>query len=862
MPSIFFQLSGLAYTMLTAITFLSKKNKNTLANLTYVLMIFITIIELTMSITYNVLGFFDVTSPLTMATTKLFYCAKTTWTIGFLYYIFIVTSDKKTNSKIINSDEKFIPFVGNMLLSIFSSKETKEELKKQGDDTYYFLNNMLLNFIIVVILDVLLLALPLKLSIENNIISTSGLVLTLSNIVVLLYILSTMILMLRHRKIVKEKKIKSFNRLAFFLFFGTIIETLVPEFPVSIILHGFAITVIYQTVENPDLNAIEKLNVATKQAESANFAKSNFLSSMSHEIRTPLNAIVGFSQALAKEDISGAARDEVKEILNASTGLLETINGILDVSKLEAHKVEVVKNDYSTRRLINEIVTVANNRLGSKPIELNFEISEKLPPVLIGDFTKLKQIILNILTNSIKYTKIGHITLKIDAMIVQEKCMLTIIIEDTGIGMTKEDLEIVFVKFQRFELDKNVNIAGTGLGMALTKGLVELMNGELNIESEYGKGTTTTILIEQEVSTKELTKEELSGIQKIAPFNAQGQKVLVVDDNKINLKVADRMLSDYKIDITLVGSGKECIDLIEAGNEYDIILLDIMMPKMKGSEVLNELKHIPGFKIPVVALTADAISGMEDKYIEQGFDDCLPKPIEEEDLFYLLKKYLKETIVDEDVMAEEKDENGQYITADFVPQESKIEEQKNEDISTIISTQKIDTEVKKNKPIDLPQVQQNNLERENEFELPKITKEITPVEIELPTIVEQPKVESTYEPAKETFSFNDLPEVNYLSEIMTLSTEQIFQEEQREQRPQNTNPLIDLLEKLEEYKNEENYELYAKAAKKIKDRANEQGLSEVSEMAYEHELAGKASYQDFINNNFTKLKELIEKTVK
>ncbi len=870
MPNIFFEVSALAYCILITAVFLSKKNNNTLTNLTYVVMILITIVELVMGITYNLLGFFAMSSTLTILASKLFYCAKISWMVGFSYYIYVVTSEKKTDSDIVSNQEKFIPFTINMIMYVFRNKEDREELKRKGDHTFFFINRMLLSLIIAIVLDIVTLIIPLSLSINSKIITISGPVVILSNIVSIVCVLAMVILMIKNRQIVKEKSLKAFVWLNIFLLAGMILQMIVPEIPVITVLHGFATTVIYYTVENPDLNAIERLNIATKQAESANSAKSNFLSSMSHEIRTPLNAIVGFSQSLAKEEISGPARDEVKEILNASTGLLETINGILDVSKLEANKVEILKSDYSTRRLINEIVTTANNRLGSKPLDLKFEIDEKLPPALVGDFLKLKQIILNILTNSIKYTKVGHITLKIDSMTVNDKCMLTIIVEDTGIGMTKEDLDVVFVKFQRFELDKNINIAGTGLGMAITKGLVELMNGELNIESEYGKGTTTTIILEQDISKKELAnEEELREIQKIEPFNAKGQSVLVVDDNKINLKVAERMLNEYNLDLDLVGSGKECLDLITSGKKYDIILLDIMMPKMKGPEVLKELKHIPGFDIPVVALTADVISGMEDKYTEQGFDDCLPKPLIEEELYYLLKKYLKETAPKEHTIEDEKDEDGKYITEDLVPrQETPVVETAPvvEEPTPVVEEPKV-----------IPTVAPTTIENELDFELPKLTTEPTPVVVQ-PTIEETTPVQTIEEENKpvesseikeekqektEQFSFNDLPEVNYLSEIMTLSTEQIFQDTQKSEQPKkNTNPIKDLIEKLEEYKNEKNYELYAKAAKKIKDRANEQELKEISEMAYEHELAGKASYEEFINENFKKLKEIIEKTVK
>ena len=209
--------------------------------------------------------------------------------------------------------------------------------------------------------------------------------------------------------------------------------------------------------------------------------------------------------------------------------------------------------------------------------------------------------------------------------------------------MTQESLDQIFTKFQRFDIDKYTNIEGTGLGMAITKGLVTLMGGAIDVSSEYGKGTKFTVTLEQEISSKsidEIIAQEES--HNFNPFDASGQRVLVVDDNKINLKVAERFLEQYKIDLDFCISGRDCLDKIKNGEKYDLILLDIMMPRMKGTEVIVELKKIPGFETPVVALTADVISDIGEKYTQIGFNDIITKPIVEEDLYNTLKKYLKE----------------------------------------------------------------------------------------------------------------------------------------------------------------------------------------------------------------------------
>ena len=380
-------------------------------------------------------------------------------------------------------------------------------------------------------------------------------------------------------------------------------------------------------------------------AESANEQKTRFLSHMSHEIRTPLNAIVGFGQALAKEDISGTAKEEVQDILMASNTLLDIVNGILDISKIEADKVEIVNAEYNSKKVINEVTSLINARIGSKPIDFKVLVDENLPPVLYGDSARIKQVMINLLTNAVKYTNEGRILLQVKAEnnLQKQICKIEIEVQDTGMGMTEEDVKNLFTKFQRFDMDKNVNVEGTGLGMAITKSLIELMNGTIDVKSTYGEGSTFTVTIEQKIIEKENYVEESSTLTQVKAFNAGGQRVLVVDDNKINLKVAERLLKEYNLTIETVRSGPESIDKVLDGEVYDLIFMDIMMPKMNGIETLENLKNIVGFKMPVVALTADVISGMEEKYLSVGFDGCLAKPIVEEEMYKMLKKFLKET---------------------------------------------------------------------------------------------------------------------------------------------------------------------------------------------------------------------------
>ena len=436
---------------------------------------------------------------------------------------------------------------------------------------------------------------------------------------------------------------KKFLPLFIFMVLGSCsiyIQRIFPSYLLINAVVSFSSLIMYFTIENPDMKLIEQLNIARDQAEKANQAKSDFLSNMSHEIRTPLNAILGFSQALQEEELSQEAKEEVKDIVSASNSLLDLVNGILDISKIEANKLEIVNTEYSFKKVFNELVSLTKARLGEKPLDFRVLYDDSIPGVLYGDHSRIKQIILNLLTNAVKYTKEGYVEFKVSSVIQGDVCRLIVSVEDSGIGIKNENIDKLFSKFERFDLEKNMTIEGTGLGLAITKRLVELMNGKIVVQSVYGQGSKFTVAIDQKIVVgKEAVVDESE--TEVEIFDASDKKILVVDDNKINLKVASRLLLNYKVQIETVESGFECIEKIENGNYYDLILMDDMMPKMSGVETFHKLKEKEGFNIPVVALTANAISGMREKYLNEGFNDYLSKPIDKLDLNVVMKKYLR-----------------------------------------------------------------------------------------------------------------------------------------------------------------------------------------------------------------------------
>ncbi len=396
-----------------------------------------------------------------------------------------------------------------------------------------------------------------------------------------------------------------------------------------------------------------ELKEAADKAISADKAKNNFLANMSHEIRTPINAVLGMNEMIMRESDEKQIVEYAANIQSAGRTLLSIINDILDLSKIESGKMEIVPVEYDVSSLVNDIVNMIKVRAEKKNLRFIPEIDEKIPSVLFGDDVRLRQIITNILTNAVKYTPEGYVRLKMNAIQIEDGMVrLEVSVSDTGIGIKEEDMDKLFTSFQRLDQEKNRSIEGTGLGITIVSQLLKMMGSELNVSSVYGVGSTFSFVVEQKIVNAEPMgnyelrfKASAESISENASKTAPDVRILVVDDNETNLLVAKSLLKRTLAKVETASSGKDCIELLKS-NIYDIVFLDHMMPEMDGIETLKKIKEEQlGVGTVFVALTANAIHGAKQTYLEAGFDDYLSKPFTGHDIEKCLFSHISRDMI-------------------------------------------------------------------------------------------------------------------------------------------------------------------------------------------------------------------------
>ena len=429
-----------------------------------------------------------------------------------------------------------------------------------------------------------------------------------------------------------------------------IVVALYQAFHPLALLSGMGIMLIdlafYLTMQNPDIALVEQVQEEKKKAEAANEAKSAFLSHMSHEIRTPMNAVVGMTELMLRTDVTPEQREYLESIKHSGNALVSIINDILDISKIESGKMELLEEDYEIASMLNDIRMIIENRIGDKPISLLYEVDSNIPKWLYGDALRIRQVIINLLNNAVKFTQEGHVKLKIENVASDEDSVtLKISVADTGQGIRKEDLNKLFKAFEQVDKEKNRGKEGTGLGLAISSDLIRLMGGKLEVNSVYGAGSEFYFTIQQKIAENPL--ENTVSEEECKEFTAPDAKILVVDDSKINLKVAIGLLEPLQMEVDTAESGQQALDMVQK-KRYDIIFMDHMMPGMDGIETTKRLRQLPELyceEVPVIAFTANAMKEAEQRFYAVGMVGFIPKPIEVEQLYKMVYKWLPEHLI-------------------------------------------------------------------------------------------------------------------------------------------------------------------------------------------------------------------------
>lgn len=612
--SIGLTVSGLLFISIIAIVYLQKKKYSSLESKLYKALLVTTIILLLLEIVcVYTISIRSIYPFLNEVLCRIYILGDIIWFTMVLIYMQILLTDKKYNNfKEILSEK---PIIFTIILAI----------------TMFMISCLFsLKF-------------TSGMSNEINVIGGNGVkVLYIIYVVIWVYMMKLIFTNISKKNIVKRIPILTF--LALYLIFG-IIQLLYDDFNDLTFVFSFCIVCMYFTIENQDLKLVSELETAKKEAEIADKDKTEFLSKMSHEIRTPMNVIMGYSEVLMDEKKSTTTdvKKDAENIYNAAKSLLEIINNILTFSRIESGKEKIDEVEYSILDVIGELESFAHSKIDPQKVSFNIKYDSNLPANYYGDKLKVYRAILNIINNSIKYTTRGSIDV-IFKFLPKDNNQGSIIVEikDTGYGIKQDSLALI-----KEDIEENTddgNLTSTGLGLILTKKIINMLNGQMKIESEYGAGTTIRISVDQKVigDIKAIdivkNKEEDNSIY----FDCSKYRILVVDDNKLNRIVIERLLKPYNIKCELLDSGAECISKIKAGEKYDLILLDHLMPELDGIETLRVLKKLQIEDLPpAIAVTANLVTELKEMYLKEGFSGYLAKPVDVRDLNNLMIKYFK-----------------------------------------------------------------------------------------------------------------------------------------------------------------------------------------------------------------------------